>query len=121
VSGRLLRIIGGSSAGLRTGTHTHTTTGRSAAAGVTTSKRSAARGSSTVGRMSQLGIGSLFGGSSKQHVGPVGDGLEEVADVAADKSLGLCAQRDQGNEAEGEPGPALDRLTGDVSLERSVC
>lgn len=49
------------------------------------------------------------------HIRPILDVLPEVADVAADLLVGLKAEGDDGDEAEGEPFPALHWARGEVA------
>lgn len=58
------------------------------------------------------------------HIRPIFDVLPEVADVAAELLVGFEAEWDDGDEAKGEPLPALHRARGVVAtvlaLEREV-
>lgn len=60
-------------------------------------------------------LGHPAAGQHLLHVGPVPDVLPEVTDVAADLLVGLEAEGDDGDEAEGEPLPALHGARAEVA------
>lgn len=60
-------------------------------------------------------IASPFAASHGLDIGSVLYGLREVADVADDVLVAVDGKRDDGHKAEGEPGVALDDMSGPVT------